>query len=143
MPAQAGIQYSPFFGVGHARVISCIRRLLGPRFRGDDPGEYACRRGDRMNRRECVALLAGAAPSLLWPLAARAQQRPLPVIGLLSSRSAVIDAPLIAIIRQGLNDGGFVEGRNFTVEYRWAEGQFDRLAALAGDLVSRQVAVIV
>jgi hypothetical protein len=78
-----------------------------------------------------------------WSLAARAQQRPLPVIGLLSSRSSATDAPLIAIIRQGLNEMGFVEGRNVAIDYRWAEGQYDRLPGLAADLVRRQVVVIV
>src|SRR5262249_57025526 len=67
----------------------------------------------------------------------------LPVIGILSSRSRATDALLIAVIRQGLNDTGFVEGRNVSIEYRWAEGNYGRLAALAGDLVGRKVAVIV
>src|SRR6185437_8204688 len=66
-----------------------------------------------------------------------------PVIGLLSSRSPAVDTPLIALIRQGLNETGFVEGQNVTLDYRWAEGQYDRLAGLAADLVRRQVAVIV
>jgi hypothetical protein len=65
------------------------------------------------------------------------------VIGLLSSRSFATDAPLIAIIRQGLNEMGFVEGRNVAIDYRWAEGQYDRLPGLAADLVRRQVVVIV
>jgi putative ABC transport system substrate-binding protein len=67
----------------------------------------------------------------------------MPVIGVLSPRSPAVDAPLIAVIRQGLNDTGFFEGRNVTLDYRWADGQYDRLAALAADLVRRQVAVIV
>src|SRR5262249_27380040 len=70
------------------------------------------------------------------------QQRALPVIGLLSSRSPVTDAALIAVIRQALNETGFVEGQNVTIDYRWADGQYDRLAGLAADLVRRQVAVI-
>ena len=94
-----------------------------------------------IRRRELIALLGGAA--VAWPLAARAQQRAFPVIGLLSSRSPATDAPLIAVMRQGLNETGLVEGRNFTFDYRSAEGQYDRLPALAEDLVRRQVAVIV
>ena len=94
-----------------------------------------------MRRREFITLLGGAAVS--WPLTARAQQQQLPVIGILSSRSRATDALLLAVIRQGLNDTGFVEGRNVSIEYRWAEGDYNRLAALAADLVGRKVAVIV
>jgi len=93
-----------------------------------------------MNRRDFFTLLGAAAGA--WPLAARAQQQ-LPVIGILSSRSRATDALLIAVIRQGLNDTGFVEGRTVSIEYRWAEGNYARLAALAADLVGRKVAVIV
>jgi len=92
-------------------------------------------------RRQFVTLLGGAAAA--WPLAARAQQRTFPVIGLLSSRSLAVDTPLIAVIRQGLNETGIIEGQNVTIDYRWAEGQYDRLAGLAADLVRQHVAVIV
>jgi ABC-type uncharacterized transport system substrate-binding protein len=94
-----------------------------------------------VRRREFITLLGGAAAG--WPAAARAQQQQLPVIGILSSRSRATDALLLAVIRQGLNDTGFVEGRNVSIEYRWAEGNYNRLAALAADLVGRKVAVIV
>jgi putative ABC transport system substrate-binding protein len=91
-------------------------------------------------RRDFITLLGGA---VAWPLAARAQPAKMPVIGVLSPRSPAIDAPLMAVIRQGLNDTGFVEGRNVALDYRWADGQYDRLAALADALVHRQVAVMV
>jgi putative tryptophan/tyrosine transport system substrate-binding protein len=94
-----------------------------------------------VKRREFITLLGGAAAG--WPLAARAQHPALPVIGLLSPRSPTVDAALISVIRQGLNDAGFVEGRNVALDYRWADGQYDRLTALATDLVQRKAAVII
>src|SRR5262249_42175261 len=87
-----------------------------------------------IGRRELLVALGGAVAA--WPLAARAQQ-PVPVIGLLSSRSPDVDTPLIAIIRRGLNETGVVEGHNVSLDYRWADGQYDRLPGLAADLVRR------
>jgi len=97
-------------------------------------------RYNRLKRREFISLLGGAAVS--WPLVSRAQQPLSPVVGFLSGRSPAEAAGVVAAFRKGLSEIGFVEPQNVTIDFRWAEGQFDRLPALARELVDRPVAVI-
>src|SRR5262249_2485240 len=96
---------------------------------------------DTMQRREFMTLVGGAAamPPLAWPLAARAQQAGMPTIGVLYGTSAAEWADRMAAFRSGLGQTGFVEGRNVAVEYRWADGQLERMGWMAAELIGRRV----
>src|SRR5262249_14650837 len=110
----------------------------GSRHRCADVGPAACRRGDRMRRREFIAVVGGAAA---WPLAARAQQPAMPVVGVVGGGR--VRARFLAAFRAGLRELGYIEGQNVSVEYYYLEGRFDRMPALMEELVRRRVAVIV
>jgi putative tryptophan/tyrosine transport system substrate-binding protein len=96
---------------------------------------------DQLKRREFITLLGGAA--LAWPLTARAQRPSIPIVGFLNSQSPGPFSHMVGGFRESLAEAGFIEGQNIAIEYRWAEGQYDRLPALANDLVGRGLAVLV
>jgi hypothetical protein len=133
MPLCEALSSGRGLGPHHAQM-DCVGTWDIPRL------AVGCRRGDGVRRREYISLLGGAAA---WPLAARAQQPAMPVVGFLSGATFETMREYVAAFKRGLAEVEFIEGRNVGIEYRWAEHKNDRLPALAADLVRRQVAIIV
>ena len=129
-PVQAPTKYELVINLKTAKALG---------FTVPDHAHFHRRQGDRMRRREFILLIG---PAAVWPLAARAQQSTMPVIGFLSSRSPNEFAGVIGAFRQGLQETGFAEGQNVVIAFRWAEGAYDRLPKLAADLVGLKVTVL-
>src|SRR5262249_23798343 len=121
-------------------LVINLKAAKGARPHRSTDAASGCRRGDRVKRRKFITLLSGAAA---WPLAARAQQPVIPVLGFLRSASAAGSEQLVAALRQGLKEAGFSEGQDVAIDFRWGDDQPDRLPGLAADLVRRQAAVII
>jgi putative ABC transport system substrate-binding protein len=131
LPVQAPTRYQLTVNLKTAKALGLAVPPALPRPR---------RRGDRMKRREFIGLVAGATSA--WPLDASAQQPAMPVLGVLDPGSSEKNEQYLAPFRRGLAEAGYVEGQNVSVEYRWADGRYERLPGLAGDLVRRKVNVI-